>query len=46
MGFVAPLTELLQFEGDKTQVSCNTNPGVFGVQEIVVLPGVDRKSVV
>ena len=40
MGLVAPLTELLQFEGDRTQVSCNTKPGVAGVHEIVAVPGV------
>ena len=40
MGFVAPLTEFVQFAGDSLHDSCSTNPGVFGVHEIVALPGV------
>jgi hypothetical protein len=39
MGLVEPLGELVQFAGDNTHVSCNTNPGVFGVHEIVAWPG-------
>ena len=39
-GLVAPLTELLQFEGDRTHVSCKTKPGVTGVHEISAWPGV------
>ena len=39
-GFVAPLGEFTQFVGDKLIVSCNTKPAVFGVHEIVALPGV------
>ena len=38
MGLVAPLGELVQFAGDRTQVSCKTKPGVGGVQEIVGCP--------
>ena len=40
MGLVIPLGELVQFAGDNTHVSCKTKPGVFGVHEIVALPGV------
>ena len=40
MGFVAPLGEFVQLDGESTEVCCNTKPGVFGVQEMVALPGV------
>ena len=40
MGFVEPLTEFVQLDGERLHVSCNTKPGVFGVHEIVALPGV------
>ncbi len=39
MGFVAPLTELLQFEGERTHVSCRIKPEVLGAHEIVACPG-------
>ena len=37
---VVPLAELTQFVGDKLSVSCKTKPGVFGVHEMVALPGI------
>ena len=40
MGFVTPLGEFVQFDGERAAVCCNTNPDVFGVHEIVALPGV------
>ena len=40
MGLVAPLGELVQLDGESKLVCCNTKPGVFGVHEIVALPGV------
>lgn len=39
-GLVAPLGEFVQFAGDRTQVSCKTKPGVFGVHEMEALPEV------
>jgi len=39
MGLVAPLIELVQLGRERDKVSCKTNPGVFGVQEIVANPG-------
>ena len=39
MGLVAPLGELVQLDGEMDQVSCRTNPGVFGVQEMTAWPG-------
>ena len=33
-GFATSLGELIQLAGERLKVSCNTNPGVFGVQEI------------
>ncbi len=38
-GLVEPLGEFTQFVGEKLNVSCNTKPGVFGVQEMSVKPG-------
>ena len=40
MGFVEPLGEFVQLVGDGLNVSCSTKPGVFGIHEIVALPGV------
>src|SRR5262245_56946999 len=38
-GFVAPLRELVQLAGESDKVSCKTNPGVFGLHEIVAVTG-------
>lgn len=38
MGFVPPLREYVHTAGDKPKLSCNTTPGVAGVQEIVAWP--------
>ena len=38
-GLVAPLGELVQFDGERLVVSCKTKPGVGGVHEIVAQPG-------
>ncbi len=37
-GLAAALTELVQSEGDRLQVSCKTKPGEFGDQEMVAWP--------
>ena len=41
MGLVAPLGEFNQFVGDRLEVSCKTNPGVFVGHEILASPGAD-----
>jgi hypothetical protein len=38
-GLAEPLSEFVQFAGERLQVSCKTKPGVFGDQEIVAVPG-------
>ena len=38
-GFVEPVGEFDQFVEDKSDVSCNTNPGMFVGQEIRACPG-------
>lgn len=40
MGLAEPLGEFVQLVGESTQVSCKIQPGVFGVHEMVALPGV------
>ena len=40
MGLFVPLGALTQLVGAKLSVSCRKKPGVFGVHEIVALPGV------
>ena len=40
MGFVAPLGEFVQAAGATLTLSCNTKPGVAGVQDIFACPDV------